>query len=254
MPSETLTGATGLGAGPSSGCFGKIPGRGDFVRRDLDSDFVTLWDDWLQRALAASRTALGGRWLDLYLTSPIWYFVLGRGVVGGEARAGVMVPSVDRVGRCYPLMVAAHLAPPSATEESESARGLDSWFSAATDLILDVVSADGPAETFFEGVRALGRPRLRDTSAGFYLSAGDATAPDVLAALATDSRASVWWSDGSEVVEPSTLVCPTGLPKPKGFTGFIDGAWTYHGWTSEAKATASPADVNGDGDAAGEAS
>ena len=61
------------------------------------------WDGWLQECLAASRAALGERWLDIYLTSPAWRFACAAGACGPAPVVGVMVPSVDRVGRYFPL-------------------------------------------------------------------------------------------------------------------------------------------------------
>ena len=92
-----------------AGFYGKLPALGDFVGRRLGRDFVTPWDDWLQLSMAASRNQLGDAWLDTYLTSPLWRFVLSAGVCGEEARAGVLMPSVDRVGRNVPLALVTTL-------------------------------------------------------------------------------------------------------------------------------------------------
>ena len=85
------------------GIYGKLPSHGDFLRRRVPDDFVGVWDAWLQASIAASRSDLGSEWLNLYLTSPAWRFCCDAGVCGANACAGVMVPSVDRVGRYFPL-------------------------------------------------------------------------------------------------------------------------------------------------------
>ena len=72
------------------GLYGKLPARGDFVRRRLPLAFVEPWDGWLQEAIVASRRALGERWLDVYLTSPMWRFALSAGLCGEPAAAGRM--------------------------------------------------------------------------------------------------------------------------------------------------------------------
>ena len=64
---------------------------------------------WLRECLAASRAALGERWLDLYLTSPAWRFVCAAGRLRPAPVIGLMVPSVDRVGRYFPLTLVAEL-------------------------------------------------------------------------------------------------------------------------------------------------
>ena len=61
------------------GLYGKLPTHGDFLRRRVSDEFVASWDAWLQLAIADSRSALGDRWLDIYLTSPIWRFALSAG-------------------------------------------------------------------------------------------------------------------------------------------------------------------------------
>ena len=91
------------------GLFGKLPSHGDFLRRRVSDAFVDAWDAWLRECLAESRSALGERWIDVYLTSPAWRFVCERGVCGPAPVVGLMVPSVDRVGRFFPLTLVAEL-------------------------------------------------------------------------------------------------------------------------------------------------
>ena len=90
---------------PTPGWFGKLPILGDFASRRLPEAFIKPWDDWLQASLAASRQAIGERWLDLYLTFPVWRFVVPAGLIADSCWIGVLLPSVDRVGRCFPLTI-----------------------------------------------------------------------------------------------------------------------------------------------------
>ena len=99
MPGEPLGAA-------KAGFYGKLPARGDFVSRRLPRSFVEPWDAWLQQGFASSRDHLGDGWLEAYLTSPIWRFVLAPGVCGPAGVAGVVMPSVDSVGRYFPLTIA----------------------------------------------------------------------------------------------------------------------------------------------------
>jgi type VI secretion system protein ImpM len=91
------------------GWYGKLPGVGDFVGRRLPEDFVREWDAWLQEVVATTRAGLGTGWIERYLTMPIWRFVLVSGLVAGRGWAGVLMPSVDRVGRQFPLTIAVPL-------------------------------------------------------------------------------------------------------------------------------------------------
>jgi type VI secretion system protein ImpM len=89
------------------GWYGKIPAVGDFASRRLTPAFVAGLDAWLQEALRHSKEYLGENWLDAFLTSHVWRFCLFSGVHGEENWLGIVMPSVDRVGRHFPLTVAA---------------------------------------------------------------------------------------------------------------------------------------------------
>ena len=91
------------------GYYGKMPAHGDFVRSRADVGFVAGWDRWLQESLAESRAALGHAWQAAYEAAPIWRFALAAGVCGDAPVLGVMMPSQDRVGRCFPLTLFARL-------------------------------------------------------------------------------------------------------------------------------------------------
>jgi len=91
---------------PGCGLYGKIPSEGDFVTRRLPWEFTSVWDEWLQQGMQASREALGARWLELYLSAPIWRFQVAPGVCGPIGWRGLFFASVDRVGRYFPLTLA----------------------------------------------------------------------------------------------------------------------------------------------------
>ena len=69
----------------------------------MPPEFRSPWDEWLQGGLAASRAALADQWTNTYLTSPLWRFALSASACGRAPVAGLMAPSVDRVGRFFPL-------------------------------------------------------------------------------------------------------------------------------------------------------
>ena len=89
------------------GAFGKIPALGDFLRLNVTAGFVQPWDEWMQAGMLGSREALQESWDDAYLSAPIWRFTLPRGVSGASGMIGIVMASVDRVGRQYPLTIAA---------------------------------------------------------------------------------------------------------------------------------------------------
>lgn len=125
------------------GWFGKLPSLGDFASRRLPHDFIAVWDWWLQGALDASHAHLGDDWLRCYLTAPIWRFVLLPNLVGDTAWSGVLMPSVDRVGRQFPLTVAACLTSFGAVAYALSHAG--EWFEHLEQAALATLDVDsGP--------------------------------------------------------------------------------------------------------------
>lgn len=85
------------------GAFGKMPSLGDFFRLNCGAGFVQPWDSWVQHILLTGHQTYGAGFDDLYMHAPIWRFALSGGNAGAAARIGVMMPSVDRVGRRFPL-------------------------------------------------------------------------------------------------------------------------------------------------------
>jgi type VI secretion system protein ImpM len=144
------------------GLFGKVPNRGDFVERRVHPGFRTVWDQWLQDGLSASHEVLGENWLDIYLVSPIWRFALSTEVCGEAAYSGVMVPSVDCVGRYFPLTVIASL-PPQTPCLSLLSEGV-AWFKSIESVLLNIL--DGTLSDLDEIERILSdleRRRRRST-------------------------------------------------------------------------------------------
>ena len=127
------------------GWYGKLPTLGDFASRRLEADFIEPWDLWLGERLQRQRQTLGdAAWLDAYLDTPPWRFLLSPGVLAGgdPARvfAGVLLPSVDRVGRHFPLTLAASLTrTPSAAAEFDA---LLAWLHRLEDTALDALQSD----------------------------------------------------------------------------------------------------------------
>ena len=229
-----------------AGFFGKLPAKGDFLSRQLPREFLDPWDGWLQAAMHSSREQLGDAWLELYLTGPIWRFALSPGVCGADAWYGVMMPSVDRVGRYFPLTIAGSAG--CGGNPFHLARIGADWFQRAEDLALSVLDEDQPGfEQFEAAVASLGDP------AG-AMQGGDAVDADLGESLTwrlplstsmdpSDSYPwllrqllagrgdvlSLWWGDGAEGVEPSLCVC-AGLPPAEGFAAMLNGQWADWSW------------------------
>jgi type VI secretion system protein ImpM len=240
--------------GLSVGLYGKLPSRGDFLQRRVSAGFVSAWDAWLQDAVLSSREALGERWLEFYLTSPVWRFFCAAGICGPAPLVGLMVPSVDRVGRYFPFTVVAEL--PSESTPGAVIRHTESLLASAEQLVLEVLDAnDADFDAFDRCVAELGQQhpirgcaRIETGDASALIDAGGRASwhlptrtsqqlSSVLDQLVGQRLTSlygpisIWWTDGSSVVEPSSLIVG-GLPEPRLFTAMIDGAWADEGWKS----------------------
>ena len=141
-----------MGAGSQLGFYGKVPALGDFVSRRLPRSFIDPWDQWLQSSLLASRETLAEDWLSVFLVSPIWCFALSPGLCGPSAWAGVMMPSVDRVGRYFPLTLAQSIAEHDMTAVFSADAD---WFAQLENLALTVLNADFDLENFDKAALAI---------------------------------------------------------------------------------------------------
>jgi len=133
------------GTGNAVGLYGKLPAAGDFVTRALPSAFVAPWDDWLQRSLVASRAQLAERWIAIYLESPIWRFALQPQVCGPQAWTGMLMPSVDRAGRYFPLTLVAPIEPGSSLLLTMTAA--EHWYAHLERVALSALKPDATLQT-----------------------------------------------------------------------------------------------------------
>jgi type VI secretion system protein ImpM len=92
------------------GLYGKLPGRGDFVRSGWDDGLVEALDHWLADGLAAWRPDDDVAFADRFAEVPLYGFYLPPGLLGEPAMHGVLSPSVDRAGR-YFFLVAGAIGP-----------------------------------------------------------------------------------------------------------------------------------------------
>ncbi len=242
MPGEAVAARHGEAA--VLGYYGKVPINGDFVQRRLPRSFVDPWDAWLQRAMAISREQLAEAWLDSYLTSPIWRFAIHPGLCGEAAAAGVLMPSVDSVGRYYPMTIAALM--PGPWNPFAVAAGAAAWFATTEEAALACLEPGFTIDSFEGRLEQLGvlpegvfqpeaglRPLPPSSPGGFGWSFGteglapscEQLYPGMLDELvrARYARYSLWWSAGSDQVAP-TLRVYEGLPYEGDFAAFLCGS------------------------------
>lgn len=193
----------------SAGFYGKLPARGDFVRAGLPRDFIDPWDAWLQRMMLASQDALGEAWAEAWLQAPIWRFALPPGLCGSGAVLGLWLPSMDRVGRFFPLTLAAVAAHPWPALV-QAGKGFLAQAEAAG---LEAVQQDLTPENLGQRVAAA------------VFADGDA---QHAVANAADELAALWWTDRSPLVRPQSFATQS-LPEAAVFTAMIAGASGHEG-------------------------
>lgn len=241
----------GLG---SVGFFGKLPGTGDFVQRRLAPAFVTAWDTAFEVAVDGARTACGGNWDALWRAAPIWRFALNAGACGDAACVGVIGPSVDRVGRRFP-MVLAHPVDAAAAMHAIVA-GADGWYS-SLERVCAMACKGGAvsADDFDAAVSALADPAawLDETRARLPMAAsgadgwpvpwlqasGDQQLANAWADIGGLDRACLWWTRGTATFVPALCVT-RGLPGAETYAGFITSVHAAAASAAPLAPTASP--------------
>jgi type VI secretion system protein ImpM len=235
------------GAVPSEGFavgwYGKIPGAGDFIARRVPVSFSEPWDRWLQHAIEGSRERLGAQWRDAFLSMPAWRFALGPGVVGANAWAGLMVPSVDAVGRYFPLTIACAL-PSASLDVVATLLGASRWFDDIEAIALEAIAPGANtaaidaalAKRRFEA-RWLAVPEANDATMPIrgaqpqMLCIDPTGIPDKLRELAERlcEPYSAWLAEPSDLFGRSLLLCES-LPPGEHFCAMMNGHWLEHGW------------------------
>lgn len=234
------------------GYYGKVHTHGDFVSRGLPKIFIDPWDAWLQEAINTSRQQLGDTWLNYYLTSPVYRFVLSPGICGNHAWQGVLMPSVDKIGRYYPMTVC--LIDEQNINPFIALQIRNKWFVSLEKRVLSCLEDNFNLERFNSGLSQLSYKagsRLTQTESlcapipdkKFHHSwqqplESIESIPNLLPYILDNSLKehcfaySLWWTQGSDLVSPSLLICE-GLPHFEGMAAMLDGNWQKWGWENQ---------------------
>ena len=224
-----------------TGWYGKLPANGDFVTRRLPASFIEPWDAWLNAMICGSRERLGAGWRDAFLSAPVWRFVLAPGVIGLQGWAGLIVASVDSVGRYFPLTVASELP----------ARGIDpvatlvcahNWYAEVEPVVSVALSPDAEIGTFdaqlanrrfpgelvatLEETEETIPPRARGQRALWIPLGPEFQGEAGLRGLAKPLAApySAWLAEQSEIFGRSLMLCEK-LPAVEQFCAMLNGEW-----------------------------
>jgi len=86
---------------------GKLPSYGDFLWSHQRGPVRNMLEEWLQTGMLQGRSQYGNAWDTQLSQGPIWNMLWPSKVSGADSLVvGCLAPSVDRVGRRYPFVVA----------------------------------------------------------------------------------------------------------------------------------------------------
>lgn len=239
MPAESVN---------TLGYYGKVPTHGDFITRGLPRSFIEPWDIWLQEAILASRQQLGEDWLNHYLTSPLYHFALSPGICGDSGWMGVLMPSVDRIGRYYPMTIGlmnnAEMNPFIAMQKT-------AWFAQIEEIALSCLKDGYDLDEFNQAIDRLGQTiglipsdtlplTERIDRMPFHtawrqplhsIDSLNKLMPSFLDRVLRERclAYSLWWTEGSEQI-PSSFLFSEGLPPVENVAAMFDGDWQKWGW------------------------
>jgi len=214
------------------GIFGKLQSKRDFIAVSVPRQLLGVWEQWLQAGMSASRDKLGSTWNEAFLTAPIWRFWLGADIAGVPVLGAVM-PSIDGVGRYFPLTLLA-CGEPGALPPTPDVDPQDAWFASVEDFLLATLD---PALRYEDVLARLEALPPAAGIAGATSIVGSLPGTEAIAASFASARmaapqlasaASFWWTAGGGGYEPRTLAC-SRLPDPFLFSAMLTGRFEDRG-------------------------
>jgi type VI secretion system protein ImpM len=221
------------------GLFGKLPSKRDFVAHNVPRPFLGAFEPWLQSSVATSRQQLGDAWVEAFRHAPIWRYWLGT-AVGGVAAIGALMPSIDAVGRYFPLTITAF------GEEAGLPPDIDAqeaWFDAVETLLLSTLEPESDYDRVLGELASLPATNVSAAPPGGTLASvhgatilgGYGAAVDEAyeaARRATYPRSyahvSAWWTVGGENFMPRAIL-DSRLPHETLLSRMLTGRFEVEG-------------------------
>lgn len=215
------------------GLFGKLGSKRDFIALATPRKFLEVWEPWMQACLSASRHQLGDGWQNAFLSAPIWRFWLGADICGASV-AGAIMPSIDAVGRYYPLTLHA-IADDETSIALPDMDAQDIWYEDAERFLLATLDPDVSFETTATALEQMHPAGLQPQSKVELIRSGNlvGTTPGEdgfagsLATLRSTNpglyaAGTFWWTAGGTDFAPMALSC-RGLPDPYDYSTLLTG-------------------------------
>lgn len=217
---------------------GKLPSFADFIEGHLPIGLSKAWYAWAEQAMETSAVQLEDRWLNAYLTSPVWRFFIACDVVDLYAYAGIVVPSVDQAGRYFPFAV---FLPIAQGQRVQFVNDHFAWYQAIEARVLaqldcqklkvqsSMQSLDQALQQTISVWGSSKKERASDFAQPWVFSGYQEQHLDrsLLGLLMSRlSAESLWWTEGNELdCQPYAVFVTQGLPDPALFSRMIVGDW-----------------------------
>ncbi|MDR2030969.1 MAG: type VI secretion system-associated protein TagF [Azoarcus sp.] len=217
------------------GWFGKLPAVGDFAGKGIPQSMKETVHTWMSSGMAALVRTWPEEWRDAYFVSPVWHFVVNANIWDKFALTGCIAPSIDRVGRCSPLIVLRSF------DKAEVRRVLppeSRWLyrvdAAIRRIIGECVPVDGVDSIL---AQLMARESAPDADTGILDGLGiDEPAapprkawfswPDLPALFGERTTRSFWWAEPSPRLPPRQLI-HRGIPDEDLFRLLMDGGMPH---------------------------
>ncbi len=218
--------------------YGKLPTKRDFIALGVSRDFLNAWEPWLQSGVSASQATLGQQWQQAFLRAPIWRFWLGADLCG-VSTIGAFMPSLDKVGRYFPLTLFA-CADQGAAIPPPEMDAQDTWFKAAEDFLISMLDHQTNFEAAVQNLGQLAMPvqrePLRKSTADLFVERAATGAIQKEEKPFTDlfgslrqvdpdkiySGTTCWWTVGGEDFSAMAF-CVKRMPDPFLFAAMLTG-------------------------------
>lgn len=127
-----------MSAGAARGWIGKLPCVGDFLCHGLPTGVASMLDNWLSSNLHWLHDHVSD-WADLYMQAPASGFVIPGGFAHERGMhsdvVGLLMPSVDSVGRPFPFLMLQALDSQIAVEQRSLTLTLIAMWGACSDAL-----------------------------------------------------------------------------------------------------------------------
>ncbi|MDR2881208.1 MAG: type VI secretion system-associated protein TagF [Azoarcus sp.] len=213
------------------GWFGKLPSVGDFAGRGMPSVLKETVHGWMSSGMAALAHSRPNDWQAAYLVSPVWHFLIGSRIWDTPPLIGCLAPSVDKVGRCSPLIALRSFYKRDVYSElPPNSRWLYQVDMALRQAIGERMPIDGLHDLLLQLTKAEKGEQNSTASILCDLGIGNASAgeqkdwfawPELPELFKERSRHSFWWSEPSPKL-PLKQVVHSGVPDDSLFCSLMD--------------------------------